>query len=117
MPISIHQFEESDRLPRHETNAERVVRFLVVNRDMAYKASEISDATGVAENSIQPVLGRLREQGLVRHKKPYWAIGDLDRVREASLFHSTAAFLDHQLGDEDRSEWLAAAESSDEAEE
>lgn len=109
VPISIDEFESHD--PEEEvTNAERVLRFLARNDDKAYKAVEIADATGVERNSVHPVLKRLREQGLVRHREPYWAVGDLDDVRDAVVFGSTAEFLDEKLGTESREEWLKAAE-------
>ena len=114
MPISIDEFETHDP-ERRKTNAERVVEFLARNRDKAYRAIEIAEATGVNEHSIHPVLNRLEERGLVRHREPYWAIGDLEAVRDARLFGSTAEFLDDELGPESRGEWLTAArEASDE---
>lgn len=112
VPISIDEFESRDQ-DSGDTNAERVVRFLARNRDQAFKATEIAEATGVASNSVHPVLTRLEEQGLVRHREPYWAIGDLDALGEARVFSSTAGFLDDTLGPERREEWLAAAESSE----
>jgi len=116
MPISIDEFESRDP-DRRETNAERVVRFLARNRDRAYKAVEVAEATGVAENSIHPVLNRLEERGLVRHREPYWAIGDLDAVRDATMFSSTSEFLDETLGPESRDEWLTAARRDEERDE
>lgn len=115
MPISIDEFDSHDPDAK-ETNAEQVLRFLARNRDKAYRAVEIAEVTGVAENSIHPVLRRLEERELVRHKEPYWAIGDLDAVRDAAEFRSAAAFLDDELGPESRAEWLDAArdESEDE---
>ena len=110
MPISIEEFETHE--PDERTNAQRVVAFLVRNRDKAYKATEIAEATGVADNSIHPVLRRLADRGLVRHREPYWAIGDLDTVRDASLFHSLAAGLDETLGSESREEWLGDRDDS-----
>jgi len=108
VPISIDEFESRDAEKR-ETNAERVVRFLARNRDRAYKAIEIAEATEINENSIHPVLNRLEERGLVRHREPYWAIGDLEAVRDAMVFSSTAEFLDDTLGPESREEWVTAA--------
>ena len=108
MPISIDEFESHDPENR-ETNAERVVRFLAGNRDKAYKAVEIAEATGVDENSIHPVLNRLEERGLVRHREPYWAIRDVEEVQSAMVFSSTAEFLDDVLGPESREEWLRAS--------
>jgi Mn-dependent DtxR family transcriptional regulator len=112
MPISIDEFESHDPEKR-ETNAERVVRFLAGNRDKAYKAVEIAEATGVDENSIHPVLNRLEERGLVRHREPYWAIRDVEEVHSAMVFSSTAEFLDDVLGPESREEWLRASEDEE----
>lgn len=113
MPISIDEFDHYESPDKSETNAERVVRFLAENRDQAFKAAEIAEKTEINENSIHPVLKRLRSRGLVRHKEPYWAIGDLERVRDAFVFQSTTQFLDETLGPEDREEWLAAAAAAE----
>jgi hypothetical protein len=112
MPISIDEFESHDPGER-QTNGERVVRFLARNRDKAYKAVEVAEATGVNENSIHPVLKRLEERQLVRHREPYWAIGDLDLVHDALVFRSTATTLDEELGTERREAWLRAARESE----
>ncbi|WP_245549699.1 helix-turn-helix domain-containing protein [Natronococcus occultus] len=114
MPISIDEFDEYESRDQHDTNARRVVRFLAENHEQAFKATEIAEATEVNENSIQPVLNRLRSRGLVRHKQPYWAIGDLERVRNAFVFRSTTEFLDEKLGTESREDWLTAAKADDE---
>jgi DNA-binding transcriptional ArsR family regulator len=111
-PISIDEFESHDPEKRR-TNAERVVHFLAENRDKAYKAIEIAEATGVDESSIRPVLNRLEERGLVRHREPYWAIGDFEEVQDAMMFSSTATFLDETLGAESREEWLHATEDEE----
>lgn len=116
MPISIDEFESRDS-DDHETNAERVVQFLARNRDKAYKAIEIAAATDIDENSIHPVLNRLEERGLVRHRQPYWAIGDLDAVRNAMVLSSTTEFLDEALGPESREEWLDAAQADEASQE
>lgn len=116
MPISIDEFDEYESLERHRTNAERVIEFLIENRDKAFKATEIAEETGINENSIQPVLNRLRSRELVRHKEPYWAIGDIERVRDAFMFQSAAQFLDEKLGEEHRDEWLAAAAADEDDE-
>lgn len=112
MPINIDEFESHD--PDDETNAERVVRFLARNRDKAYKATEIADATAVDENSIHPVLTRLEDRRLVRHREPYWAIGDVEDVRDATVVSATSEFLDEELGPESRDEWLTAARRREE---
>lgn len=112
MPISIDEFEARDP-DGGSTNAERVLRFLAHHRTSAFKARELAEETGVNPNSIHPVLHRLEARGLVRHRSPYWALGDPDALRDARLFGSTASFLDELLGPEDREAWLAAAEESE----
>ena len=107
MPISIDEFDSHDTA--EETNAERVIRFLARNADKAYKAVEIADATGINHNSIHPVLNRLHDRDLVRHREPYWAIGDAETVRNAAMVSTAASFFDDELGEERRSEWLTAA--------
>ena len=116
MPIGIDEFESRDSESR-ETNAERVLRYLLRNRTRAYRAKEIAQATGISENSIHPVLNRLENRGLVRHRQPYWAIGDPEDVRDAHLFRDTAVFLDDTLGAESREEWLTAAREDEESHE
>jgi predicted transcriptional regulator len=108
MPTSIDEFESRDT-EEELTNSERVLRFLAANPDKAYKPVEIADATDVNKNSVHPVLNRLKQKGIVRHREPYWAVGDLDDVREAIVFQSTAEFLDEKLGSESREEWLSAS--------
>jgi len=108
MPISIDEFESHDP-GSGETNAERVLRFLARNPDKAFKAVEIADATEINQNSIHPVLHRIEERELIRHREPYWAIGDSSAVRAALRHSSTASFLDEELGPESREEWLTAA--------
>jgi hypothetical protein len=112
MPISIDEFE-SEIPDERPTNAERVLRFLVRNRDQAFKATEIVDATDVDPNSIHPVLRRLANRDLVRHRAPYWAAGDLESIRDAAVFSSTSAFLDDELGPESRAAWLDTSRDGD----
>lgn len=113
MPISIDEFE-SHNPGEGPSNAERVLAFLARNRDQAFKAREIADGAGVNQNSIHPVLLRLEERSMVRHREPYWAMGDLDVVRDAHELHELAGYLDEELGVESREEWLTAGDSDEE---
>ncbi|MGM0399516.1 MAG: MarR family transcriptional regulator [Halobacteriota archaeon] len=116
MPIDIETFSESNgRELERVTNAERVLRYLYENREHAFTAGEIAERTGVKSNSIGTVLRRLEERNLVRHKGDYWAIGEIDRVREASELHRTLDRLDEEYGPERESEWRAhASDGTDE---
>jgi len=111
--IDIDQFdecspEELDGL----SNAEHILQFLYQNRDKAWKAKEIAKQTSVNENSIHPVLARLEDRELVRHKGAYWAITqDLNRLRQAYNVHRANRLFNNRYGDEDRDEWVDASES------
>lgn len=78
MPISMDDFEETDRdaLDIRGGNKRKILAYLLENDDNAFTAAEIADATDVSENSVSPVLSRLRAEGLVRHRGRYWAITD-----------------------------------------
>ena len=116
MSIDIDRFEERSPEELVElNNPELVLAFLHENRDRAWKATEIARRTAVNENSIHPVLSRLEERELVRHKGPYWAItDDEDRLRRAYDLHRITEHFDERYGEEDRDEWIAASERATE---
>lgn len=115
MSIDIERFdEESPEELRDPSNPERVLRFLYANRDRAWKASEIANRTDVSENSIHPVLSRLEERALVRHKEPYWAItDDHEALRRAYDAHRANQLFDELYGPEDRDEWVSGDDRPD----
>jgi transcription initiation factor IIE alpha subunit len=111
MSIDIERFEDddTDAIDR-PTNAERVVGFLASHDDRAWTQSEISNRTGVKRGSIGPVLSRLHDRELVRHRGQYWAItDDEERLTGAMALHRITEALDERHGSEDREEWLAHA--------
>ena len=106
MPIDIETFDESSGEELSGlTNAEKVVRFLAENDDKAYTPAEISDRVDVKRNSLGTVLSRLEDRDLVRHKGDYWAIGDMETVRDAYEMHRIMGSLDERYGEEDLAEW------------
>lgn len=115
MPIDIERFEgrevSSDSEP---TQPRRVLRFLAENDDRAFKATEVADAVDVPENSIWPVLSRLKERRLVRNRDGYWAItDDRDRLRNVGRYGDLTAYLNDKLGAEDEDAWADAAADPD----
>ncbi|QSW97750.1 MarR family transcriptional regulator [Haloterrigena alkaliphila] len=114
MPIDIETFDErsSDDL-QSVTNAEKVIRFLAANDDKAYTPSEIADRVDVKRNSLGTVLSRLEDRDLVRHKGDYWAIGDMETVRNAYEMHRIMESLNERYGEEDIEEWRAHAAEGD----
>lgn len=78
MPIDRERFEQltADALGIAEgSHADAVLSFLAESPDQAFTRGEIRDGAGVPDNSIGPVLSRLREEGLVEHRGRYWTIG------------------------------------------
>lgn len=108
MSIDIERFERDDPEALEElTNAERVLACLARYDDRAWKQGEIAERTGIPRGSIGPVLSRLHERGLVRHKGEYWAItDDRERLSDALDLHRLTDRLDEQYGTEDRDKWV-----------
>ncbi|WP_136716875.1 MarR family transcriptional regulator [Halorientalis salina] len=106
MTIDIEEFNAADEEELGgRTNPERVLAFLARNADTAFRQAEVAEGAGVKRGSIGPVLSRLEERELVRHKGAYWAIGDPERIREAEGLSSTLQFLDERFGTEDPADW------------
>jgi len=106
MPIDIDTFErESTFEGSTPTNAERILTFLAQNDDKAWTRAEIGDETGLDPNVVSSVLNRLKRRNLVRHKSPYWALGDRRSVRSALDFGDTVEALNDRLGQEDMEVW------------
>lgn len=108
MPIDIDTFERETEFGAERTHEERILSFLVSNDDKAFRRREIADATGIDPNAVSAVLSRLKERNLVRHKPPYWAAGDRQRVRSAVDLSRSLDSLNEQLGAEDMDAWREA---------
>jgi len=70
------------------TNARRLLEFLLRSPTAGYSPAELAEETKVPRGSVGPTLNRLEAVGLVRHKEPYWAAPEDDRIAAA-----TAAFI------------------------
>jgi hypothetical protein len=77
------------------TATERIVLFLDEHDDRAWKAATIAERLGLETDAVSAILSRLKDRGLVRHKRPYWAITDDEERLEAAYqlhrHHETAA--------------------------
>lgn len=97
MPIDIMEFEQTEEAER--TTAECIVEFLLENREKAFTRSEIATAIDRNPNTVGSNLSRLKDRGLVRHRKQHWAItDDLDRVVEAMRFSNLLSSLKIEHG-------------------
>ena len=90
MPVDFETHEPGNpRIDLAEgTNARRLLEFLLQTPTVGYTPAELADETDVPRGSVGPTLNRLETAGLVRHKEPYWAAAEDDRIAAA-----TAAFL------------------------
>jgi Mn-dependent DtxR family transcriptional regulator len=77
------------------------VSFLDEHDDCAWKAVTIAERLGLDTDAVSAILSRLKERGLVRHKRPYWAITDDDeRLQSAYRLHQHHEAADEQYGEE-----------------
>ena len=112
MPVDFEQYDPDEsgglRLTA-ETNARVILEFLADNPAQGFTPKEIADATDVPRGSVGSTLSRLEERALVRHREPYWAIGDDDRLATyASMLHGLESAAD-RFEDDDWSGWRETA--------
>jgi predicted ArsR family transcriptional regulator len=101
--IDIEEFENADTGEFEERNdTERIVLFLDDHDDRAWKAAAIAERLRLDPDTVSAILSRLKERGLVRHKRPYWAITDDEkRLQSAYRLHQHYETADEQYGEED----------------
>jgi len=112
--IDIEEFENAEADEFEERNdTERIVLFLDEHDDRAWKAVTIAERLGLETDAVSAILSRLKERGLVRHKRPYWAItDDEERLQSAYRLHQHYEKADEQYGEE-RLEELQTDEMED----
>lgn len=100
--IDIEEFENADTDDFEDrTDTEQIVLFLDKHNDRAWKAATIAERLGLETDAVSAVLSRLKERGLVRHKRPYWAItDDEERLQSAYRLHRLHETADEQYGEE-----------------
>lgn len=100
--IDIDEFENADENAfEMQNNTERIVRFLAENDDCAWKAATIGEQLRLETDVVSAILSRLKQQGLVRHKRPYWAItDDQNRLQTAYQLHRQHETADETYGAE-----------------
>ena len=113
MPVDFEEYERTENSPglrlTDGSNAATILRFLAAHPEQGFTPKEISNETGVPRGSVGTTLIRLEERDLVRHKEPYWAIGDDDRLGAYSaMLHGVDAATD-RFGDEDWGNWEETA--------
>ena len=110
--IDIEEFEDAEADAFEQRNdTERIVRFLDANDDRAWKAATIAAELGLDADTVSSILSRLKERGLVRHKRPYWAItDDEERLRDAYTLHQHHKRADELYGEERLEEFTTEAE-------
>jgi predicted transcriptional regulator len=109
MPIDIETFEEhsDEHLGGGPSQPERVLSFLAMNGNRAFRPREIAEAINIPYNSIHSVLKRLEDRDLVRHKGTYWAItDDRERLHSLSQYQLVTEGMNELYGNEDPSEWV-----------
>ncbi|ELY62620.1 MarR family transcriptional regulator [Natronococcus jeotgali] len=100
--IDIDEFENADADEFEERNdTERIVLFLDEHDDRAWKAATIAERLDLDTDAVNAILSRLKGRGLLRHKRPYWAItDDEERLQSAYRLHRHHEAADEQYGEE-----------------
>jgi Mn-dependent DtxR family transcriptional regulator len=100
--IDIEEFENANTDDFEDrTDTERIVLFLDKHDDRAWKAASIAERLGLETDAVSAILSRLKERGLVRHKRPYWAItDDEERLQSAYRLHRLHETADEQYSEE-----------------
>jgi predicted ArsR family transcriptional regulator len=100
--IDIDEFENADADELETRNdTERIVLFLDDHDDRAWKAVTIAERLGLETDAVSAILSRLKQRGLVRHKRPYWAItDDEEQLQAAYRRHRQYGTADEQYGEE-----------------
>jgi DNA-binding transcriptional ArsR family regulator len=113
MPIKFESYEPDEDSPRLEltegSNAYEILQFLAAHPETGFKPKEISDETGVPRNSVGVTLSRLEDRNLVRHKEPYWAIGEDDRLAAYGAMVQGTKTARDRFGDEEWGDWQETA--------
>ena len=115
MPVSFDSYDEEEgRMNLSQgSNAYTILSFLADDSDTGFTPAEIHEATGIPYGSVGPTLQRLAKRDLVRHKEPYWAIGDERELAYYGTLRSSLEAVDSRLGSEDPADWLENAEPID----
>lgn len=111
MPVDFNSYDPDDHSLHltENSNAHIILTFLAEHPSQGYTPKEICEKTGIQRGSVGTTLSRLHDRGLVRHKKPYWSIGDDDRLASyGAMVHGLTA-ADDRFGDEDFGNWQETA--------
>lgn len=112
MPVDFSSYDHDDKHTLQLTegsNAHTLLTFLAAHPEQGFTPKELSEATEIPRGSVGTTLSRLHDRGLVRHKEPYWAIGDDDRLASYGATRHGLLAADDRFGDDDFGDWEATA--------
>ncbi|ESS07959.1 MAG: putative transcriptional regulator [uncultured archaeon A07HN63] len=112
MPVDFKTYDPDDDRSLQLTdgsNAHTILEFLADHPEQGFTPKEISETTDVPRGSVGTTLSRLHDRGLVRHKEPYWAIGDDDRLASYGAMVNGLAAAEDRFGEEEFGDWQETA--------
>lgn len=114
MPVEFESYQgpDSDDGALHlteGTNAYRILEFLASHPNQGFTPKEIAEKTDIPRGSVGTTLSRLYDRDLVRHKQPYWAIGDDDRLAVYGAMIQGVTNATERFGEEEWGDWEATA--------
>jgi len=97
--MDIEEFERIEDGGSDLSTSEAIVKFLLENSEQAWKRGEIAEEINRDPNTVGTNLSRLKDRGLVRHRKNHWAItDDHHQLVEAVRFSNTLSTLNETVG-------------------
>lgn len=113
MPVKFDGYHSNQEVDLSEgTYALTILSFLATYPEFGFTPQEIHEATDVPKANIRSTLRRLEEKRLVRHKDPYWAAAESDRlaayVRQTTQLETEKQWFDDQCGQ--RPDWAEELE-------
>jgi len=112
MPVDFASYQPDDDRSLQLTegsNAHTILEFLADNPDQGFTPKEISEKTDMPRGSVGTTLSRLDDRGLVRHKEPYWAISDDDRLASYGAMLNGLGAAENRFGEEEFGDWQETA--------
>ncbi len=99
MPIDRETFDQASEEELSELSTiDKVLGFLAVNEDKAFRAREIAQETDLDGGAVSTSLLRLEEQSVVEHKGTYWAVAtETGKFENSDMFARAKALFNDQF--------------------
>lgn len=120
MPVSRDEAADAADGPRSlapDSDARRLLDFLVEHPDGSFTPGELADGTGVDRDRVEPSLSWLAEMGVAEREGGKWVVGPDDRRAVLGGMLHASKVIDERYPAPDKEEWMEYAEEREHASE